>query len=155
MPYFPAFLKCRHLLCLAQGSQSHRLKVNMKIILILCVCLGLAGCSSYQRVSIRHDDGAPSAQWELHPALTEGDHLYYALKNGSKGEMRLRAVTDDTLYGQEGEHVHIAQITALERQELSEGKTAAAAGAGVGVAAVVVVAVVAAGLATALIAAGG
>lgn len=123
----------------------------IKIILSF-VLLCLAGCSSYQTVDIK--TGTGNAPY-VHPVLKEGDRLQYVLKNGIKGELVFSSESGGVLTGRDAEHIALRDIASLERKSVSAGKTAAATGAGIGIATVVIVALTAAGLATALIAAGG
>ncbi|KLR24045.1 hypothetical protein ABR28_10245 [Enterobacter hormaechei subsp. hoffmannii] len=69
--------------------------------------------------------------------------------------MVFRHITDETLTAQDGSSIPLGQVVKLEKKQFSGGKSVAATGAGIGVVAIVVVGVMAAGLATALVAAGG
>ncbi|EPF0317413.1 hypothetical protein ACSN7O_004855 [Enterobacter chuandaensis] len=128
--------------------------MNKRItLLMVIVLLMVSGCSGYRDVTVRQ--GGQQKVFQTIPPLSEGDTLRYALKNGSEGTIKFHEISQNMLVGQDGRHIPLELVTRLERKEFSGGKTAAAAGAGIGVGAVIITVVLAAGLTTALIAAGG
>ncbi|HEM8722211.1 hypothetical protein [Enterobacter hormaechei] len=135
-------------------GEKMKLSTVIKAVPVLIV-LALSGCSSYQHVTLRQESGLTGEVWRTTPPLTAGDHIQYSLKDGSEGEIVFRHITDETLTAQDGSSIPLGQVVKLEKKQFSGGKSVAATGAGIGVVAIVVVGVMAAGLATALVAAGG
>ena len=125
-----------------------------KVLLMMLVLNLIAGSSSHS-VNIRKDPNTNQmlTRWETTPPLKKGDHLQYTLKNGSKGKIDFKEISNGNLNGLNGSSLPLDQIASLERKEVSKGKTAAAVGAGVGVTAIIITIVIAVGIGSLLVAA--
>lgn len=86
----------------------------------------------------------------LDPPLYEGDVVQYKCKDGSQDTVTIQKVTPQSLITSTDQVIPLADLTSLEKKDISKGKTAAVVGAGVGVTAVAIAAIFAATLSAGL-----
>ncbi|CAI0757468.1 hypothetical protein [Serratia grimesii] len=116
------------------------------------VMFSLCGCTTYNPVALQQKDiGQDGHYYHLQPQVYIGDHLKYGLKDGSGGEISVAKIEPNAIIADTGKIIPFTQISFLERQDISKGKTAALVGGGaVATTAIVIVAgltIVAAGIA--------
>lgn len=111
----------------------------------------MTGCSTYNPVQLRqHQLARNYTYYLLDPPLYEGDVVQYKCKDGSQDTVTIQKVTPHSLITSTDQVIPLADLTALEKKDISKGKTAAAVGAGVGVTAVAIAAIFAATLSAGL-----
>lgn len=96
------------------------------MIAALSVAIMVSGCSTYRPLSEN-----------VEPALQSGDTIRYTLRDGRQGEMKIEAIDGNTIRGNDGATLDVADATQVERKGFSTGKTAALVG-GIGVLGVIV-----------------
>lgn len=130
-----------------------KLKKSVTSVMLLAA-LTLSGCSSYNSVRLDPQKiGSEYTYYKMEPPLYVGDNVKYKLKDGSEGELTVAKIAPTTLTGDSGKTVSLADISRLERKDVSKGKTAALVGGGVATTMIVVVAVVTVGIFAAIAAA--
>ncbi|ASM19833.1 hypothetical protein BVG90_12480 [Serratia marcescens] len=88
----------------------------------------LAGCTTYHDVALQQKEaGLNSPYYLLQPPVYVGDQLKYGLKDGSGGELK---VEPKDIVADSGKIIPLAELSFLQRKDLSTGKTAALVGGG-------------------------
>ncbi|MFK3839571.1 hypothetical protein [Serratia sp. NPDC087055] len=115
---------------------------NLAPFILGLVIMSLCGCTTYNPVALQQKAiGQEGSYYHLQPQVYIGDHLKYGLKDGSGGEMNVAKIEPNAIIADTGEIIPFTQISFLERQDISKGKTAALVGGGaVATTAIVIVA---------------
>lgn len=118
---------------------------------MMVITVMMTGCSTYNPIQLRqHQLERNYTYYLLDPPLYEGDVVQYKCKDGSQDMVTIQKVTPQTLITSTDQVIPLADLTSLEKKDISKGETAAAVGAGVGVTAVVIAAIFAATLSAGL-----
>ncbi|EAW2113231.1 hypothetical protein EZL79_06050 [Salmonella enterica subsp. enterica] len=124
-----------------------KLLAGMMVITVMI----MTGCSTFNPVQLRqHQLERNYTYYLLDPPLYEGDVVQYKCKDGSQDTVTIQKVTPQSLITSTDQVIPLADLTSLEKKDISKGKTAAAVGAGVGVTAVAIAAIFAATLSAGL-----
>ncbi|EAA8389187.1 hypothetical protein AH448_10890 [Salmonella enterica subsp. diarizonae] len=119
--------------------------------MMVATVMMMTGCSTYNPVQLRqHQLERNYIYYLLDPPLYEGDVVQYKCKDGSQDTVTIQKVTPQSLITSTDQVIPLADLTSLEKKDISKGKTAAAVGAGVGVTAVAIAAIFAATLSAGL-----
>ncbi|ECJ3938079.1 hypothetical protein YT28_14070 [Salmonella enterica subsp. salamae] len=118
---------------------------------MMVITVMMTGCSTYNPIQLRqHQLERNYTYYLLEPPLYEGDVVQYKCKDGSQDMVTIQKVTPQTLITSTDQVIPLADLTSLEKKDISKGETAAAVGAGVGVTAVVIATIFAATLSAGL-----
>ncbi|HCD7747619.1 TPA: hypothetical protein ND538_003440 [Serratia marcescens] len=91
----------------------------------------LAGCTTYHDVALQQKEAVlNSPYYLLQPPVYVGDQLKYGLKDGSGGELKVAKVEPKDIVADSGKIIPLAELSFLQRKDLSTGKTAALVGGG-------------------------
>ncbi|EAR7789460.1 hypothetical protein H5N72_000720 [Salmonella enterica] len=126
-----------------------KLLAGMMVITVMM----MTGCSTFNPVQLRQHQLELERNYTyylLDPPLYEGDVVQYKCKDGSQDTVTIQKVTPQSLITSTDQVIPLADLTSLEKKDISKGKTAAAVGAGVGVTAVAIAAIFAATLSAGL-----
>ncbi|EAO9510224.1 hypothetical protein AIQ85_15470 [Salmonella enterica] len=124
-----------------------KLSAGMMVITVMM----MTGCSTFNPVQLRqHQLERNYTYYLLDPPLYEGDVVQYKCKDGSQDTVTIQKVTPQSLITSTDQVIPLADLTSLEKKDISKGKTAAAVGAGAGVTAVAIAAIFAATLSAGL-----
>lgn len=109
------------------------MKIKAIIVMSLVVIFSvLSGCSTYNPVNLQKKSISPkSSYYDFQPAIYVGDNLKYSLLNGDHGELTVVKIEPTRITGDNGRVVPLAELSFLERKDISTGKTAALVGGGV------------------------
>ncbi|EDW4547843.1 hypothetical protein VQZ12_002659 [Salmonella enterica] len=119
--------------------------------MMVATVMMMTGCSTYNPVQLRqHQLERNYTYYLLAPPLYEGDVVQYKCKDGSQDTVTIQKVTPQSLITSTDQVIPLADLTSLEKKDISKGKTAAVVGAGVGVTAVAIAAIFAATLSAGL-----
>lgn len=109
------------------------MKIKAIIVMSLVVIFSvLSGCSTYNPVNLQKKSISPkNSYYDFQPAIYVGDNLKYSLLNGDHGELTVVKIEPTRITGDNGRVVPLAELSFLERKDISTGKTAALVGGGV------------------------
>jgi hypothetical protein len=94
------------------------------LIGLLAATLAASGCHTHQRV-VLPASGSPSASAFELPPVHAGDDVRVTLRTGERLDFSVEEARNDSLIGKGGRRFPYADITRLEKRQLSKGKTVA------------------------------